>query len=657
MFTDKLREGSTGPVAKFLFIIIMVSFAIAGVGSYLTPKMDFNPVKVNGNSITSGELEQQFRLEKNKLERQLGKAFREQAKDPAFNASLRKQTLERMITDQVVSDHIFNSGVVISDDLVKNRIREMPEFQVNGKFSDAQFRKVLSLAGYPSPLVFSEALKGDISKEIYLKTAFDSGFALPDDVAVMAQILSQERTFSKIDIAIDAYKKNQTAGEDEIKAYYDAHSKDFLLPEKVKVSYIYITAGDFVNDVKYTDEDLKKFFDLHAELYTIPEKRTVSHILITGDDAEDKIAKVAEELKGGASFEDLARKYSEDPSSKDKGGKLPAFAQGVMDSSFEKAAFALEKTGEVSEPVSTQFGWHLIRLDGIEPGHGADFNQVKDDVIEQYTKVQSRELFMDKKQIIADTSFENPDSLDAAALAANAAKEEGGEISKSVQIKTSDFIANGDENAEFPLNQPEVQKVMFQSELRESPVNSDVVELGDNAIVVVHVEGYQEPTPKPLSEVHDQVKDAVLTAKAENASGATLKSVTDSLAKSESLEKYVKDGLIVISGPATISRIKTGDVDAQVASNVFAMPTPEQGNITYKSFAGNNGSSYVLVLSKVVDPKLGADSARDSFLNNQIYNFRYGEDNQIVINSARAESKVEYNENREYLKMQEEQNN
>ena len=144
MFTDKLREGSTGPVAKFLFIIIMVSFAIAGVGSYLTPKMDFNPVKVNGNSITNGELEQQFRLEKNKLERQLGKAFREQAKDPAFNASLRKQTLERMITDQVVSDHIFNSGVVISDDLVKNRIREMPEFQVNGKFSDAQFRKVLS---------------------------------------------------------------------------------------------------------------------------------------------------------------------------------------------------------------------------------------------------------------------------------------------------------------------------------------------------------------------------------------------------------------------------------------------------------------------------------------------------------------------------------
>ncbi|WP_274967740.1 SurA N-terminal domain-containing protein [Succinimonas amylolytica] len=656
MFTDKLREGSTGPVAKFLFIIIMVSFAIAGVGTYLAPKIDLNPAKVNGRSISSGELEQQFRLEKNRLERQLGNSFREQARDPAFNAALRKQTLERMITDQVVSDHIYNSGVVVSDDLVKTKIREMPEFQVNGKFSDAQFKKVLSLAGYPSPLFFSEALKGDIAKEIYLKTAFDSGFALPDDVAVIARIQTQERTFRKIDMALDSYKKNQTASDAEIKAYYEAHSKDFLLPEKVKVSYIYITSGDFVKDVKYTDEDLKKFFNLHAELYTIPEKRTVSHILITGEDAEEKIAAVAEELKNGASFEELARKYSEDPVSKDKGGRLPAFAQGVMDSSFEKAAFALENKGDVSEPVNTQFGWHLIRLDGIEPGHGAEFEQVRNDVIEQYTKVQSRELYMDKKQIIADTSFENPDSLDAAMLAANAARDEGGEMSKSVQIKTSDFVSSGDRDAVFPLNQPEVQRVMFQNEIRDGSVNSDVVELGDNAMVVLHVEGYKEPVPKPLNDVMNEVRDAVIAAKAEEASGSTLKAVTESLAKSESVEKFVRDGLIVLSEPVTISRIKAGDVNSEVVRNLFAMPVPEKGNVTYKSFTGAAGS-YILVLTDVVNPVLPEDSARDSFLNNQIYNFRYGEDNQIVIDSSRAESDIEYNQNREFLKSQEDLNN
>ena len=365
---------------------------------------------------------------------------------------------------------------------------------------------------------------------------------------------------------------------------------------------------------------------------------------------------MAEELKNGASFEELAKKYSEDPASREKGGSLPAFSQGVMDSSFEKAAFALENKGDVSEPVNTQFGWHLIRLDGIEPGHGADFDQVKNDVIEQYTKVQSRELYMDKKQIIADTSFENPDSLEAAMLAANAAREEGGEMLKSVKIKTSDFISSGDKDAVFPLNQPEVQRVMFQNDIRDGSVNSDVVELGDNAMVVLHVEGYKEPLPKPLKDVMNEVRDAVIASKAEEASGSTLKAVTESLAKSESIEKFVSDGLIVLSDPVTISRIRTGNVNAEVAGNVFAMPVPEKGNVTFKSFTGTGGS-YILVLTDVTDPKLPEDSARDSFLNNQIYNFRYGEDNQIVIDSSRAESGIEYNQNREFLKSQEELNN
>ncbi len=657
MFTDKLREGSTGPIAKFLFFIIMISFAIAGVGSYLMPKVDLTPVRVNGTPISNGDLEQQFRLEKNRLERQFGESFRAQANDPKFANQLKKQVLERMINDQAVSDHIFKTGIIVADALVNDRIRSMPEFQVNGKFSDSQFQKVLRYAGYISPTEFSEALKGDIAKEIYLKTAFDSGFALPSEVNALASMLSQERTFQKITIGIDSFKKGLTASQEEIKNYYDTHTNDYLLPEKVKVSYIYLTSEDLIKSVKYTDEDLKNFFNLHAELYTVPEKRTVSHILVTGDDAEKKIKEINEELKKGGDFAALAKKYSQDTTSKDKGGLLEPFSTGKMDSSFEKAAFALAKAGDVSEPVNSQFGWHLIRLEKIAPAHGQDFDKVKNDVIEKYTELQSHELFMDKKQIIADTGFENPDSLDPAMLAAN--KDNSQDINAPankglIKVETSDYIIAGYEKAPFPFSQPEVQKVLFSESFRQDNMNSDVIDLGDNAMVILHLEDYQAPKPKELKDITKEVSDAVITSKAVAASTETLNQVLKALESSTSLDNIISTGKIALSPATKLSRLNNEGVDAQVSEQVFSLPTPKAGNISYKDFTTGNGEHYVLVLTNVKNVELGEDENRDTFLNNQLYNFRYADENKMVVASSREEADIEYNTDREYQKYQEE---
>lgn len=670
MLTDKLREGATGPIAKIIFGLIILSFVIAGVGTYLMPRVNLNPVKVNGTSITSGELEQQFRIKRNSLERQLGQQYVEQTKNPEFLNSLRNDVLEQMINDGVVSDHIYKSGIVVNDALVKSRIVQMPEFKVDGKFNQSTYNKVLSRAGY-TPDLFGEALRGDIAREIYLKTVLDGQFALPYEVSREAAMLTEERTFKKIDIDLSTFEKDVKVSDDEINAYYAEHKNDYLLPEEIKISYIYLQAADLEKDVKYTEDDLKKFFNLHAELYTVPEKRVVSHILLTGDDAEVKIKELKKQLDEGASFEELAKKNSQDDTSAAQGGKLPAFSLGNMDASFEKAAFGLAKVGDVSAPVNSQYGWHLIKLDGIEPQYNREFNDVKNDVIAKYVKQQSKELFDDKRQILADTSFENPDSLDAAIVAANASKVEGEAPSTSVKQTETKLFALDSDSLEFPLNDEKVKssiKSYIASILKDISLpkdasaqsvedeflkyvnNSDVIDLGSSALVLYHINAYKEPTAKKLEDVKALITAAIVNKKAIANCQSLVKDVMEALNKGESIDGFIKDKKIKVGENIVYSRL-TNDADPAVMTNVFEMPKAPQGKYTAKDFVDDNGNPYILVLSDVKLPNAEKDDGRDSFLNTQISNVRMMEDNILIIKAARADSVIEYNTDREYKKM------
>lgn len=676
MLTDKLREGATGPIAKIIFGLIILSFVIAGVGTYLMPRVNLNPVKVDGRSITNGELEQQFRLKRNSLERQLGQQYIEQTKNPEFLKSLRSDVLEQMINEEVVSGHIYKSGVRVNDALVKARILQMPEFKVDGKFNQQTFNKVLSRAGY-TPDMFGEALRGDIAREIYLKTILNGEYALPYEIAREASLLTEERLVKKLEIDLSTFEKDVKVTDAEIQAYYDENKNNYLLPEEVKLSYIFLTAKDLEQDVKYTDEDLRKFFNLHTELYTVPEKRVVSHILLTGDDAEAKIKELKAELDKGASFAELAKKNSMDPTSAAAGGKLPAFSLGNMDASFEKVAFGLAKVGDISAPVNSQYGWHLIKLEGIEAQYSSDFESVKNDVIAKYVKEQSKELFEDKRQILADTSFENPDSLDASVAAANAPKVEGNPASSSVKQNETKLFAIDATDLEYPLNDEKVKsnlKSSIASILKDVNVgpkadaqavedeflkfvnNSDVIDLSSTALFVYHINSYKKPEPKKLEEVKPLIVAAITKKKAIANCQSLVAEVMASINKGEALDGYVSAKKLKIGTAKVYTRL-SNDADPIVLKNVFEMAKAPEGKLSAKDFVDEEGNPYILMLEEVKLPADVKDDARDNFLNTQITNVRMIEDNVLLIKSARDNADIEYNHDREYQKIVENQSN
>lgn len=646
MLTDKLREGATGPIAKVIFFLIIISFAIAGVGSYVMPKTNFDPVRVNGVAIKNADLENQFRIKRNQLERQYGDQFIEQSKDRNFLKSLRKETLETMINDQVLADHMYKEGIDVHKDLVRYKISKMPEFKVDGQFNNEQYRKVLSRAGY-SPDRFGEAVRSDLAREIYLRTIFENNFVLPKEASTLGSLLAQKRTYRTITLNLDTFKNSVSATEEELKAFYEEHKNEYLLPEKVKVSYVFVRTDDLQPLVQYTDADLEKYFNLHSEIYTVPEKRVVAHILVTGDDAADKIKKINEELKNGAKFADLVKTYSEDTSSKDNGGVLPAFSLGNMDASFEKAAFSLVSADEVSEPVNSQFGWHLIKLIKIEPSYHEEFAKVKADVIDRYTKEMAGEIFLDKRQIISDKSYENPDSLDVAVEAANAGSDQ-----KVIKIVQSDLLEHGAEELPIPFNAEKVQSAIFNKELIESGVNSDVIDISDRAFLVVHVDEYVAPMPKAYDKVADNIKERVLLNKSSAAASKTIDDVLATINANKSIKSFIDAKQIIVSSESTNDRTAATDGDFTVVNNLFTMPVAPTGKISVAKFIDTNGNPYIIALSKIEE---GDGTQATNFAKSFLAQADMVKDNMLMVEASRKAAKIEYNHDRDYEKMMEEQ--
>lgn len=648
MFTDKLREGATGPVAKILFAVIIVSFAVAGVGSYLIPERNLDPVKVNDVKIPEYELENQVRLEKNRLERQFGRQYfeKQMASDPGFNSKFKASILERMINEEALAQHIADAGIEIPAELVRARIKAMPEFRVDGKFSQEQYEKVLRMAGYQSPEIFGEALRGDISKETFLKPVIEDQFALPGEIARVAGLLTEKRTYTRIDIDPAKFAGGEAVSDAEIAAFYEQNRDRYLQADRVKFSYIYLTVPDVKGDVHYTDEDLTAFYNLHSDLYTIPEKREISHILFTGDDAMEKAAAAKAELDAGADFAELAKKYSQDKTSADKGGKLPAFASGNQDLSIDRATFSLRNVGEISEPFKSDFGVHIVKLDAIIPAAAKPYEESKADVVERYVKEQSNEVFLDKRQIVADISYENPDSLDPAAKAANESDKD--HPSDTVKIKTYESLASDAKDLAYPFSEQSVLDKIFDPELRQSGMNSDVIELGQTAFLVVHIEDYTPKAPKKLEEVRDLIRADIADARARGRAEEYVAGILAKLEKGESVSGEQASGKLKIAKPRSITRLDN-KTDEAVAKNVFEMPRAADGGATFAKFDTAEGAPYILALT-AVEEKTGPDASRDDFLSRQIATGKAKEDNYLMVDAIRSASKIDYNMSKEYLK-------
>jgi len=492
---QNIRDKAQGWIAWAIVILISIPFALWGIQSYLGGGAESVVAKVNGDEISERALDQRLHNFREELRARLGDAYRPELIN---DKRMRQEVLRQMVNEDVILQASHDLGLRVGDPLVRQAIMEIGAFQKDGRFDQATFERYARMQGLTSG-GFEQRIRRAILTEQLSQAIRTSAFVTKREIQEVLRLQNQTRDLGYFIVNPDDFQSSESIPESEIAAYYDQHQEEFRVPEKVKLEYILLNAEMAGGTVVVDDAALRGFYENHQENYGQPEQRQASHILIRLDadadqaavaEAEQKISALREHLQQGEDFAELAKANSEDPGSAEAGGDLGYFGKGIMDPAFEEAAFSLQQ-GEVSEPVRSSFGFHLIKVTGIKPSSVKPFEEARTQVEQDYRKAEGERLYFEMAEKLADLSYEDPGSLQPAASELN------------LKVETSDWISA--DQATGVLSSPKVLAAAFSDDVLQERNNSELIELDKEQSLVLRVVDYQQSSIQPLAEVSESI--------------------------------------------------------------------------------------------------------------------------------------------------------
>lgn len=586
-----IREKAKGWIAWVIVILISIPFALWGINSYLQALNKVVVAKVNGTEIEG----QAFQRDLDQQREQLLQATQGKIDSAILNSkAFKEQVLEGMIRRMLLKDAAADDGFRISDAQLRQLIESAPEFQSHGHFSREQYNLALRRAGY-SDVGFEEQLRLQ-NEIIQMRNGFvESAFLTDHDINSTLRLQDQKRKFSYARIDPARFRKSIHVTEKEIADHYNEHKEDYRTPEQVKVNYVVLSVNDLAKDIKPTDAELHKAYQDNIDRYTTPAERRASHILIklakNADAAAQKKAlekaqELEKKLKSGASFSKLAREYSTDSQSAKKGGDLGYISKGMMVKPFEQALFAL-KPGEISAPVRSQYGYHIIKLTGIKPQERVPFAKVRGELEKQVAHKKAEDKYYEIGDTFKDDVYEHADSLEFAAKKLN------------LKVETSDWF--GRKGGPGIAVSPKVVSAAFSDDVLHQRLNSDTIELGQGTLVAIHVVGYHESKILPLDQVRDRIKTRLVDQKAHADAVAMGGAAVAALKKGDSLAKYASANGLQVRAVGLVGRTGVENVNPALLDAVFKAARPKHGGSVYAGVDLGSEGYAVFALAQVVD--------------------------------------------------------
>ncbi|RBL68464.1 peptidylprolyl isomerase [Pseudomonas sp. MWU13-2625] len=578
---QNIRDNSQGWIAKTIIGVIVALMALTGFDAIFKATTHSNDAaKVNGEEISQNELSQAVDMQRRQLMQQLGKDFDASLLDEKM---LRESALKGLIDRKLLLQGAEQSKFAFSEGALDQVILQTPEFQVDGKFSSERFDQVIRQLGY-SRMQFRQMLAQEMLIGQLRAGVAGSGFVTDAEVLAFARLEKQTRDFASLNVKADPAAVKLT--DDEVKAYYDEHAKEFMTPEQVVVDYVELKKSSFFDQVAVKDEDLQAAYQ--KEIANLSEQRRAAHILIEVNDkttdaqAKAKIEEVQARLAKGEKFEALAKEFSQDPGSANNGGDLGFAGPGVYDPAFEKALYSLNKD-QVSEPVRTDFGYHLIKLLGVEAPEVPTLASLKDKLTRELKTQQVEQRFVEATKQLEDSAFEASDLAQPAA-------------DLKLTVHTSKPF--GREGGEGIAANRAVVAAAFSQEVLEENANSTGIELDPETVVVLRAKEHLKPEQLPLEAVNTAIR-AQLTKEHASAAAKT---------KAEQLIASLRDGKTpmdkAVDGQnwkvvTAATRAQEG-IDPTVLQALFRMPKPAaKDKPTFTSVTLQDGSLMIVRLNGV----------------------------------------------------------
>lgn len=626
MLSDKLRDGANSKGFKALLAIILFSFVLTGVGGYLIPRLNTDPVKIGDYAISNNAWTEQYNRRAQQLH-QMGPQAAALLENPDYVVRLKNEILENMIDNAAFNSTVWEMNVRIGDEQVRDVIRKTPSFQQDGKFNNDIYLATLRNMGM-NPEYFGEQLRLSLMSQTVSTPIMElSSIPMPYETTALSKLFAQKRVVDLYTVDSADIAKNMQVSEDEAKAYFDAHHDQFMAPANVRFTYLLLSTEELKDQVEVTPEKLEEFFNLYQDDFALGEQRKVSHILIRKDTegAEQKIKDIEQGLAEGKKFADLAKQYSDDNASKDKGGDMGLVARGQLDESLDTVLFSMKNVGDVSKPIEDAYGTHFIALTAIEPAHTPSFKEVESKVKIAFINAKARELFNSKVTTMSDLSFENPDSLDTTAEALG------------LKIQDSGLLDQGDMKAKWPLNTKAVQDLAFDEDVYTSGVNSTVISIDDDTSIVINVSEHHDKALKNYDDVKNEALAKVKQSKINEESLKVLTDLGNTLKKNPDapLPQNIKveSDVELTMGASQISR--------ELSFAVFAMP---QDQIRGSVVGNNNGQQTMAILKSIQESDEASSQAFNQLIYAQLSQVLSLNTQKALYRQARNLNEIEYNQ-------------
>ncbi|RJG08748.1 peptidylprolyl isomerase [Pseudomonas cavernicola] len=584
---QNIRDNSQGWIAKTIIGVIVVLMALTGFDAIFNATGSRqSAADVNAEEISQNELSQAVEMQRRQLMQKLGKDFDASLLDDKL---LREAALKGLIERKLLLQGAKDSDFAFSQPAIDQLVLQTPEFQVDGKFSSTRFDEVIRQMGY-TRLQFRQMLEQEMLIGQLRAGLAGSGFVTDDEVQAFARLERQTRDFATLTLQADAKAVKLT--DDEIKAYYDENAKQFMSPEQVVLEYLELKKEAFFDKVEVKDEDLQALYQ--KEVSNLAEQRQAAHILVeindkqTDEQAKTKIEEVKKRLAQGEDFAVLAKEFSQDPGSAANGGDLGYAGPGVYDPAFEEALYALQKN-EVSAPVRSTYGWHLIKLLGVQAPEVPSFASLKDKLTRDLKTQQVEQRFVEVTKELESSAFEASDL-------AQPAQEQG------LVVKTS--APFGRDGGEGLTANRQVIQAAFSPEVLEEGANSGAIELDPDTVVILRAKEHKKPEQLPLEQVVASIREHLTQVRASEAVEAKGQALLSALreGKTPVAQAQAQDGQAWKVVEAA-TRSQEG-VEPVVLQALFRMPKPEGAD--KPSFAGvtlGNGDYVLLQLKGVSEPE------------------------------------------------------
>ncbi|MDP6377240.1 MAG: SurA N-terminal domain-containing protein [Pseudomonadales bacterium] len=501
---QKLRDQTQSRTFQVIVILLIASLALFGFGAFnVFLTRDINIASVNGEEITQAQLSQGVERERRQIVAQYGEQIDAASIDPAV---LQGPVLQQLISRAVLRQSLDDLGIQAAKDRVDRMVVANPNFQIGGRFDNDVYRRTVQALGY-TPQHYLDETSLVLSIEQLSDGVSETSLVSDWEIRQLARLVGQKRDLAYLKFTIGGFEEQISLTDEDIDTHYFENQLQYVTPESVDVEYVVLDLEQLLDDpsIEIGEQQIASAYEADKAEATDLEQRDSSHILLRPNDERDEptTVRLLEDIKSriekGASFEELAKEYSEDPGSAGSGGSLGLVGSGVFDPAFEAALWALEED-QLSEPVKSEFGYHLIRLDGVQVREYPSLEEQRVGIEARLRREEAQTFYADKLNELDNLAFEQYDSLDG--------------IAAAMQLEIQNLKGITRDSGLAMFEQDELRGAVFGDDVLVSGNNTAAISLDDTRAVVARVTDRFEPEQLSLEDVREEVVSALSTARA-----------------------------------------------------------------------------------------------------------------------------------------------